>query len=341
MKRLVFVLAFLALPLGAAADAPLSLLGPEIPVNTTTQGRRPPPGGEHSRGDLGGGLAGAGSRGTGTLRVFRTAPTPREPAGRGAPDQLRRRPPPAPGRRVSGRRFRGGLDYLASPGSTDRTACQKGMRSWSVPGPGGRRRRGGQRRRRGDGRLDDGSASPSQVLARRFNAQGQAFAEPFVLRSGPELQRQRGGAPDMTVLLAAWLGVGRPSPATRSGRGASTPSRVPGEGRFRLTSPDNFARHSLFFPGLPARTGAFCWSGRKPPRPLPGHLGAPGPELPGRTARRRGDSVQSRPGVHQSRPPSPWTATATRWWSPTTMVSGTFSNPRISRPPSSTVHGTH
>jgi len=43
MKRLVFALAFLALPLGAAADVPLSLLGPEIRVNTTTQGAQTTP----------------------------------------------------------------------------------------------------------------------------------------------------------------------------------------------------------------------------------------------------------------------------------------------------------
>ena len=72
-----------------------------------------------------------------------------------------------------------------------------------------------------------GGVSVAEILARRFNVQGQALAEPFVLRSATGSEVSVAAAPGGDF-LAAWSERGS-KPATRSGRGASTPPRTHGE----------------------------------------------------------------------------------------------------------------
>jgi hypothetical protein len=247
MKRLFFALAFLALPLGAAADVPLSLLGPEIRVNTTTQGAQTTPA--------------VASTPAGTSVVVWLGP---DPDGNG-------------NHRLFGQRFdatgnRLGEELRISFGNADRpdvaTTPDGGfVASWIAQGVRIRfyRPDGSPK---GDEILaslpaqaaaDAGVAVnaagetmvvwttgvlpaqlPIQILARRFNAQGQALAEPFVIRSGTNLTNSGvisvAAAPD-GGFLAAWSeSVPEPGDAVWARR--FDPVTRAWEEPFRLTSPD-------------------------------------------------------------------------------------------------------
>src|SRR6476661_2573072 len=194
MKRLVLVLALLALPLGAAADVPLSLLGPEIRVNATTQGSQTAPAVASTlQGSSVVVWLGPDPGGSGDLRVFGQR---FDPAGNRLGGELRissggdaRQPRVAatPGGGFVAvwiylgvrARFYGpdgeprgdealvSLPVQAADADVEVNAAGEAMIVWTT------------------------GALPvqlsSQVLARRFNALGQALAEPFVLRSGADL----------------------------------------------------------------------------------------------------------------------------------------------------------
>ena len=123
MKRLVFALAFLALPLGAAAGAPLSPLGPEIRVNATTRGAQTTPAVAST--PAGSSVVvwlGPDPGGSGSLRVFgqRFDPTGNRRGGEIQISSGGDARGPA-GRHDPGRRIRGGLDRPGGAGPVLRT----------------------------------------------------------------------------------------------------------------------------------------------------------------------------------------------------------------------------
>jgi len=246
MKRLVFALAFLALPLGAAADTPLSLLGPEIRVNTTTQGAQTDPA--------------VASTPEGSSVVVWLGPDP------GSGNLL-----------VFGQRFdaagnrRGGELQISSGGDArqPRVAATPGggfVAVWIYQGVRARFY-GPDGAPQGDEALvsspvqaaDAGVAvnpageamvvwatggSPDQILARRFNAQGQALAEPFVLRSSGSYWVSVAAAPD-GGFLAAWSESVTAEPGDAVWARRFDPVTRAWGGPFRLTSPD-ITRHFAF-----------------------------------------------------------------------------------------------
>ena len=247
MKRLVFALAVLALPLGAAADVPLSLLGPEIRVNATTQGAQTTP------------------------AVAST------PAGSSVVVWLGQDPDGNGNHRLFGQRFdatgnRLGEELRISSGNADRpdvaTTPDGGfVASWIAQGV-RVRFYGADGSPRGDEILaslpaqaaaDAGVAVnaageamvvwttgvlpaqlPIQILARRFNAQGQALAEPFLVRSGTNLTNSGvisvAAAPD-GGFLAAWS-ESVPAPGDGVWARRFDPITRAWEEPFQLTSPD-------------------------------------------------------------------------------------------------------
>ena len=210
MKRLVCTLIFLALPLGAAAaDAPLSLLGPEILVNTTTRGAQtipaaagtpqggsivvwlgPDPAGSESL-QVFGQRYGAGGRLGGELRISTGGNVISRPQVAAARDGGFVAAWIAQGVRA---RFYGpdgapkGEPVLVSstPSATDEdvavNAAGEAMVLWTTAGTNG------------------------QIAGQLFDAQGQPLAVPFTLRSGMLLTSSEvsvAAAPD-GGFLAAW-----------------------------------------------------------------------------------------------------------------------------------------
>jgi hypothetical protein len=247
MKRLAFALAVLVLPWRAAAAAPLSLLDPEIRVNATTQGAQTTPA--------------VASTPEGSSVVVWLG---QDPGGNG-------------NHRLFGQRFdvtgnRRGEELRISSGNADRpdvaTIPDGGfVAAWIAQGV-RVRFYGPDGSPKGEevpaslpaqAAADTGvavnaageamvvwttgalpSQIPTQILARRFNAQGQALAEPFVVRSGTNLTSSEvisvAAAPDGSF-LAAWsefgLGAGDAVWARRFDPVTSAWAEP-----FRLTSPD-------------------------------------------------------------------------------------------------------
>ncbi|HTG32692.1 MAG TPA: hypothetical protein VLB76_07140, partial [Thermoanaerobaculia bacterium] len=247
MKRLVFALAFLALPLEAAADTLLSLLGPEIRVNATTQGAQTTPA--------------VASTPEGSSVVVWLGP---DPAGSG-------------NHRVFGQRFDATGNRLGGELQISSGGDARQPRVAATPGGGfvavwisqGVRARfyGPNGAPRGDESLpgsaiqavDAGVAvnaagevmilwttvgSNGQVLTRRYDAQGTALAEPFVLRLDTSSEVSVAAAPG-GGFLAAWSEqvAGEPGDAVWARR--FDPVTHAWGAQFRLTSPDE-ARHFGF-----------------------------------------------------------------------------------------------
>jgi hypothetical protein len=244
MKRLVFALAFLALPLGAAADAPLSLLGPEIQVNATTQGAQtnpavastpagisvvvwlgPDPGGSGALRVFGQRFDATGNRLGGELLISAGGDA-RQPRVAAITDGgfvavwtsqgVRARfygPDGAP----KGDELLVGSPVLVADASVAVNAAGEAMVVWAT------------------------GTSPSQILARRFNARGQALAEPFVLRSGQGYRVSVAAAPD-GGFLAAWSESVNAEDGDTIWARRFDPVTGAWGGQLRLTSPDN-SRH--------------------------------------------------------------------------------------------------
>jgi hypothetical protein len=244
MKRLVFTLAFLALPLGAAADTPLSLLDPEIRVNATTQGAQttpavastpegssvvvwlgPDPGGSGNLRVFGQRFDATGNRLGGELQIS-SGGDARQPRVAAFTDGgfvavwtyqgVRARfygPDGAP---------KGDEVLISSPvqvadADVAVNAADEAMIVWAT------------------------GASPSQILARRFNARGQAFAEPLVLRSGQSYRVSVAAAPN-GGFLAAWSESVNAEDGDTVWARRFDPITGAWGGQLRLTSPDN-SRH--------------------------------------------------------------------------------------------------
>jgi len=244
MKRLVFALAVLALPLGAAADAPLSLLGPEIRVNATTQGAQttpavastpggssvvvwlgPDPGGSGSLRVFGQRFDATGDRRGGELQISAEGDA-RQPRVAAFTDGgfvavwtyrgVRARfygPDGAP----KGDEVLVSSPVQAADADVAVNAAGEAMIVWAT------------------------GASPSQILARRFNALGQAFAEPFVLRSDESYRVSVAAAPD-GGFLAAWSESVNAEDGDTVWARRFDPVTLAWGGQLRLTPPDN-SRH--------------------------------------------------------------------------------------------------
>ncbi|MEO6195222.1 MAG: hypothetical protein ABIS20_19560 [Thermoanaerobaculia bacterium] len=265
MKRLVFVLAFLALPLGAAAGTPLSLLGPEIRVNTTTQGAQTTPA--------------VASTPEGSSVVVWLGP---DPAGNG-------------NRQVFGQRFdatgnrRGGELQISSGinASRPRVAvlpdggfvavwlAQVARASFLRPDglPWGSQILIGNP---ANTAVDAGVAvnaagevmilsatgnAASQILASRFDAQGAPLAAPFALRSGIDLTNARvsvTAAPD-GGFLAAWSEPG-PEPGDSVWARRFNPVTHSWGERFRLTPPDSSRHFSFSLASRPDGSFLLIWT---------------------------------------------------------------------------------